>query len=287
MEVPRTNHPSPTPRPRTEAIRPLVLLHGLLSSPREFGLIALPLRGAGVPVHAVTIESFTDADRRTPRSWIEWVDAAAIAIRAAVPAGQPFVLGGLCTGSLIAAAVCARGEFDVESLVMLAPTFGFDGWGQPWTRHVRWLGYALGLTNRVSIAERPPYGIKDPKLSAWVRRDMELRASSAAGPSRLPLWAIRETERLQRHVSRRLARLPASTTFVHAREDDVCRLETVERVFRSIPGTSKQLVVLENSYHMVSLDNDRRQVARLLRDACHRGAGKRTVSQFLPVDEAA
>ncbi|MEO7010419.1 MAG: alpha/beta hydrolase [Caldimonas sp.] len=243
------------------APRPVVLLHGLLSTPREFGLIALPLRAAGVTLITPAIEGYTEADRRQPRRWTAWVDAAARAIDRAVPKDQPFVLGGLCSGGLIAAALALDERLPVETLVLMSPTFAFDGWGQSGIRHWRRLVYALRLARWFSVAERSPYGIKNEKLRLWVERDMRERAGSAAGPSHLPLWAIGETERLRDHVVRRLPALPMRSVVLHARDDEVCSLAAVERVCRTLPRHSNSLVVLEDSYHMITLDNDRRRVA--------------------------
>lgn len=240
--------------------RPVVLIHGLLSTPREFGLIALPLRAAGVPLVAVEVDGYTEADRRRPKSWRAWVDAATRAVERAAPTDRPFVLGGLCTGGLIAAMLALEGRFEVDRLVMMSPTFAFDGWGQTRLRHWRRAAYALGLSRWISLREQSPYGIKNEKLRLWVERDMRQRAQSAAGPDRLPLWGVQETERLKAHVLRGLPRLAMPATVMHARSDEVCSFEVVERVVRTMP-TGTTLVALEDSFHMITLDNDRARVA--------------------------
>ena len=247
---------------------PIVLLHGLLSTPREFGMIALPLRARGVKLITPQIKGYTDADRRKPGGWKDWAAAAASAIHRELGKAQPFVLGGLCSGGLIAAALTMRREFKVRALVMMSPTFDYDGWGQTGWRHWRRLGYALGLDRLISVAERSPYGIKNPRIRQWVERDMQQRASSAAGPSSLPLWAIHEVDRLKAHVLEHLPRLHTRTLVMHAREDEVCSLAAVQRAFSTLPDHDNSLVVLENSYHMITIDNDRQQVvAELLKCA--------------------
>lgn len=243
---------------------PVVLLHGLLSTPREFGLISLPVQSRGVPLIIPTIDGYTDADRRQFMPWTAWVDAACAAIRQQVGIHQPFVLGGLCTGGMLAAAVAARQEFDVRSLVMMSPSFGYDGWAR--TRWWAWrkAAYALGLDRWISVRELPPYGIKNEKIRGWVERDMQQRASSAAGPSTLPLWAIHESEKLMAHVLKQFPTLRLPTVVLHSRLDEICTLGVVQRVFDSLPGDANRLVILENSYHMITIDNDRQQVTAAL-----------------------
>lgn len=252
--------------PGSEPVLPIVLIHGLLSTPREFGLISLPLQSRGAPLTILNIPGYTEGDRSQFRRWSSWVDAACQAIREQFGSGQPFVLGGLCSGGMVAAAVAARGEFNVRSLVMMSPSFGYDGWAR-----TRWWGWRkaahlLGVDRWISVRESEPYGIKNEKIRKWVERDMHVRATSAAGPSTLPLWAINQSERLMRHVARQFPRLKMPTVVMHSRLDEICSLGLVQRVFDTLPEGANRLVVFDNSYHMITIDNDRQLVtAELLK----------------------
>ncbi len=247
---------------------PVVLLHGLLSTPREFGLISLPVQSRGVPLIIPDIAGYTEADRSRFVRWQAWVDAAADAIREQVGVDQPFVLGGLCTGGMVAAAVAARGEFNIQSLVMMSPSFAYDSWGQTFWWRWRHPAYLLGLDRWISIRERPPYGIKNEKIRKWVERDMGQRAVSAIGPSSLPLWAIHQSEKLTQHVIGQFPGLHVPTVVMHSRQDEICSLAAVNRVFETLPSGANRLVLLENSYHMITIDNERQQVtAELLKCA--------------------
>jgi carboxylesterase len=247
---------------------PVVLLHGLLSTTREFGLISLPLQSRGVELIVPEIKGYTEANRRRFNRWENWVDAACDAIREQVGVDRPFVLGGLCTGSMLAAAVAARGEFNVRSLVMMAPSFGYDGWGRGRWWGWRKLGYVLGFDRWIHVPETAPYGIKNEKIRRWVERDMESRASSSAGPSTLPLWAINQSEQLMRFVKKRLPSLQVSTTVMSSTEDEICSIGVVRDAFNTLPGDANRLVVLEDSYHMITMDNERQRVtAELLKCA--------------------
>jgi carboxylesterase len=239
---------------------PLVLLHGLLSAPQEFGLIALPLRGRNVNFITPRINGYGMADKPNRSSWRAWSAAASAAIADAVPEGRPLVLGGLCAGGLIAATLALQGRHDVRGLVLMSPTFDYDGWGQSRWKAWRKLGYALGLDRWIRVAERDPYGIKNPRIRAWVAREMKERSSSAAGPSTLPLWALHEVERMKDEVRARLPQLDIPTLVIHAREDEICSLASVNDAMQAIRAKDKKLVVLENSYHMITIDNDRQQV---------------------------
>lgn len=248
----------------------LVLIHGLFSSPLEFALVSQILRSRGVRFEFLEIPGYTLADRRRPTSWRDWLQAASAALDARYGPDEPIVLGGLCVGGALAAALAtsvaaqARPQ-RVCGVAMLSPTFEYDGWSlTPW-RHLRRLGYALGLSRWITIREREPFGIKNPKIRKWVVREFEASDLSSIGPSRLPLWGLRESERLHAHVRPLLRALPVPLLVLHAREDEIASVAGVER-WTSALGSSARLIVLEHSYHMITIDNDRQRVAHELAD---------------------
>jgi carboxylesterase len=167
-------------------------------------------------------------------------------------------------GGVMAAAVALESHCRIAGLVLISPTFTYDGWGLQPIRHLRHLGYWTGLDRFFSVAEREPYGIKNPKIRKWVTRELEQRTQSAVGPARVPLRALREAERMMAVVRARLDELACPVLMIHAREDEITRLESVQRLFNALPARDKELAILENSYHMVTVDNDRHQVASLL-----------------------
>lgn len=250
--------------PRTTSTPLLLLLHGLYSSPQEFALISPMLRSSGLGHEAPTLPGYTLARDAVSPSWHRWREAAVAAVDARVGVDEPVVLAGLCMGGVLAAAAALDSHRRVAGLVLISPTFTYDGWALSPIRHLRHLAYWTRLDRFFSVAERQPYGIKNPKIRKWVVRELEQRAQSAVGPSRIPLRALREGERMMKEVRMRLAELACPLLVIHAREDEITRLASVRRLFDALPLRDKELTVLENSYHMVTIDNDRQQVAALL-----------------------
>lgn len=239
----------------------LILIHGLNSTPQEFSLMEFSLRRHGISYDLLRVPGYTDADSDIPQSWQDWLDFSEKAINQMVPRDQPVLLGGLCMGGMIAAALVQEKRCHADGLVLLSPSFVYDGWGLSRWRHWRHLGYLLRLGRLIHIREREPYGIKNPKIRKWVEREMHDRARSAAGPSRLPLWALQQGEALIRRVRTRLSEIACPTLILHAREDEITRLETVQSMFDAMTVAERELIVLENSYHMITIDNDRQRVA--------------------------
>jgi carboxylesterase len=195
---------------------PVLLFHGLLSSPQEFGLIAHTLRSRGLTHEAVTVPGYTLASDPISPDWRRWRDAAIAVVESRVARDEPVVLGGLCMGGVLAAAAALKSRSRIAGLVLISPTFTYDGWGLSPIRHLRHLGYWTGLDRFFSVAEREPYGIKNPKIRKWVARDLEKRAQSAAGPARVPLRALREGERMMAAVRACLKDLHCPLLMIHA-----------------------------------------------------------------------
>jgi len=94
---------------------------------------------------------------------------------------------------------------------------------------------------------------------------------------------LREGERMMAEVRTHLADLRCPLLVIHARDDEITRFDSVRRLFDSLPQSDKELVVLNNSYHMVTIDNDRHEVAAAL-DRFVKGLANRETVSATPLD---
>jgi carboxylesterase len=289
----------------------LVLFHGLASTPKEFGFLIHPLRREGIRLEAPEVPGYSATALAERARWQDWVaQARAVLARLGEASPEPYVLGGLCTGAMLALAVATADGAPLpglRGLALLSPLFAYDGWGLPRWYGLRRLAYALGLVRRFHMAERPPYGLKNERMRRWVRA--QIAASEAAGqgagapagetslvgPARVSLQVVRESERLSAHVLPRLPGLAVPVLAQHARDDEICSLASARAALRAIPPRLLSLQVLEDSYHMITADNDRHLVADRLSafvqglDACaaHTVAFARDLASEFDVAEAA
>ena len=243
----------------------VILLHGLASSPKEFGLLVRPLQQQGIVLHTPEIPGYSQASLSPTARWQDWLDEACAVVEHIATGHGPVVLGGLCTGAVLALGIAARAAAKpVRGLVLLSPLLTYDGWGLPWWYRLRVIAYLLGQEGHFFMKERPPYGLKNERLRQWVRQQMEGGGATLAGPPRVSLQVVRESERISRNAKVWLENLHVPTLAVHAREDEICSLASVQAAVSRAPAELLQLAVLENSYHMITADNDRQQVAHLL-----------------------
>ena len=241
----------------------LVLFHGLASSPKEFGFVTHPLRRHGVRLQAPEVPGYSAGLLGDAARWQDWVSAAGHCLeRLEAESPEPYVLGGLCTGAMLALAVAAqRPRSGLRGFALLSPLFAYDGWPLPWWYSLRPLAYGAGITRLFAMREREPYGLRNERMRQLIRQQMAAGETSLVGPSSVPLAVVRESERLSAHVRTLLPELAYPVQVQHARDDEICRLSSVRRELERVPTGLLSLHVAENSYHMITADNDRHLVA--------------------------
>jgi carboxylesterase len=76
----------------------------------------------------------------------------------------------------------------------------------------------------------------------------------------MPLGALSGMYSLCRHVERRGSEVTQPTLIAHAREDDMSHLRNAQRLASALGGPVTMLV-LEDSFHMIHVDRERKRVA--------------------------
>jgi len=252
-------------------VRRLLLLHGLASTPKEFSLLIHPLRRLGIELECPSIPGYSHGMLATQARWEDWVDAATHVVQETLADGEPALLGGLCSGAMLALCVADRlPRAPLRGLTLLSPLVAYNGWGLPWWYRLRYIAYALGISPWFAMSEREPFGLKNERMRQWVRAQMAQgqggEEATLVGPASVPLNVVRESERMSRHARGLLEGQHRPLLVVHARDDEICQLATVRHTFDRLRAGPVSLEVLENSYHMVSADNDRQQVAQHIAD---------------------
>lgn len=171
-------------------------------------------------------------------------------------------MGGLCIGAVLSLSVAAEQGDEVAALTLLATTLWYDGWSIPWYRIFRYVGYYTPFRYIYTYREREPYGLKNEQLRRWIAKEMSHKDSTIVGATKLNLPAVHEAERMIASVKRSLFKVTAPAIIIHAEEDDVSSPRSAHFVAANINSMVKETVILHNSYHMITVDNDREQVAK-------------------------
>ncbi len=250
----------------------LVLIHDLLGCAGEFDLVAPILSAREVRIDCLSIDGYSHGVGRPSFAWRDWVAAAGRALDDRHAGGAPVLLGGVGTGAALAAALALQPRRQrVTGVALLA--CAFDGCERLSARHRT--AARVGLDRWIEIPCEEPFGIKNPKTRRAIARQLAEDGFAPIGPSRLPLRAIHESDRLHAHVRASLAALTVPLLALHAREDAETPLEAIERLVAAMTdrGQPARLIPLEHSFRRITVDNDRQRVAHELADFL--GAPKR------------
>ncbi len=237
----------------------VLLVHGLGGTPIEMRAVARSLAAAGMTVLSCHLAGHGGTEEELAASTFEDWYASVEAGLAALEARCTTVLaGGLSMGALLAALLAARTGARVAGLVLLAPTLRYDGWSIPWYSFLLRLLINTPIGRRYRFVEREPFGLKDERMRAAIARAMR-QGHADAGMLATPAPALRQLWRLVAALKPVLGTIQQRTLIVHAREDDVASLANAFYFQRHLGGLVEALI-LDDSYHLVTLDRQSRLV---------------------------
>jgi len=244
--------------------RGVLLVHGLTGTPQEMLLLGKRLHREGFTVHGVQLAGHcgTESDLLGTgwRDWYASVEQAALALRADV---DHLFVAGLSMGALLALMLAAERPELVDGVGVLGATFRYDGWNMPRIARLAFmlpLIKQLGLARGRSFLEEPPYGLRDERIRSHVSGAMLGGDSAAAGLPGNPWDSLADLWLLAQHVRRRLGDVHAPCLVAHAADDDIAHVRNAYIVASQV-SAPVELLLLHDSYHMITLDRERRLLA--------------------------
>jgi carboxylesterase len=239
----------------------ILLIHGLGGTPVELRFIAQGLARAGHTVYCCQLAGHCGTPEELRRStWREWYRSVEEAHDKLAQHCDVILAGGLSMGGILALHLAQNRPEGVHGLLLFAPTLKLDGWSMPW--HSVLLQYVRPLPVRLEfdLAERDPYGLKDERVRRIVVASMQSGDAGAAGVFSTPMRSFANFNALVGEVKPNLGRVRQPVLIVHPREDDIASLRNAQYLQANLGGLVDTLV-LDNSYHMVTLDQQRHIVA--------------------------
>ena len=219
------------------------------------------LKNAGFVTHSLTLPGHgTTPEDLVGVSAEDWIEAVVGKYREIRDQHPKLHLMGMCMGALLAATLAEKERHAKGNLVLLAPPVYIDGWSTPWYRGLRPLLYHVPGIKGMKIEEEDPFGIKNEQLRAIVKAKFERGENFHY--RWVPLECIRQVDRLRAIVMKAASGIKCPTLVVHAREDELTSLRSANFLVEKIGGGRARMVVLEDSYHMICVDNDREIVAK-------------------------
>ncbi|HML27226.1 MAG TPA: alpha/beta fold hydrolase [Hyphomicrobium sp.] len=243
----------------------VLLIHGLCGTPAEMRFVAIGLARAGYTVHCPTLAGHggTQADI-VATTWRDWYRSAANALRELRRECETVIVGGLCLGSILALHLAADNPDDVQGVALFSPTLWINGWAMPWYSSLFSLVRSRRIASLMQFPDAPSLGIKCPRVRDFVRTALSASDGSHLGTVGTPGAMVYEHRRLVTALKKKLGKIRQPALIVHSREDDYANLENATYLQKKL-ASAAELLVLDDSYHMVTLDKQRHLVVEKTR----------------------
>jgi carboxylesterase len=239
----------------------VLLIHGLGGTPVELRFIANGLARAGCTVYCCQLAGHCGTPEELRRStWPEWYESVEAAHDRLKEHCDVILAGGLSMGGILAIHLAQNRPKGVHGLLLFAPTLKLDGWSMPW--HSVFLQYVrpLPVKFEFDLAERDPYGIKDERVRRLVVASMQSGNTGEAGIFSTPMRSLAHFNSLVAAVKPTLRKVRQPALIVHPRDDDMASLKNAQYLQANLGGLVDTLI-LDDSYHIVTLDQQRHIVA--------------------------
>lgn len=248
----------------TKSATVVVLLHGLCSSAQELLPVDEAIKAVGYETCSLIIPGYSfemNRSKQKARSYTDWIDYVEHEALELKKRYAKVVLVGISAGANLVLGAFVKNRDVAHAAVLMSTPLILDGWNIPFYHFLLPLALYTPLGWLWSYEEAWPFGLKNERIRAWVAKDLKARRLSSAGASVLEVSHLREHDKLQKHLLKSMSQASAPPTLVlHASEDDVASLENLRFIQMCWKTPIFRCHVLDNSYHMISWDNDRAEV---------------------------
>lgn len=213
----------------------VVLSHGFTGTPASVRPWAEYLAAAGYTVRLPLLPGHGTTWRDTNRTrWADWYAAVEQAYDEVAARCSTVFAGGLSMGGTLVSRLAAQKGSAISGLVLVNPAYGTERFDARFAPYISW-----------AVRSRPSIG-GDIKKAGTVEPAYD-RTPVVAFASLLQLWKLTLAD---------LPRISAPILTFRSREDHVLGALSGRLLLERATSTTVREVVLENSYHVATLDND-------------------------------
>lgn len=231
------------------------MFHGLTGSPFEMKKFGTFLANNGYDVYGVCLPGHGEMQSEIYTvTYQEWIDFASQKFEELCNKYEEVFLSGLCLGAVLSLFLGEKYKKEVKGIISLSTTLYLDGWRLPWYSFLMPIGLKTIFRYYYTYPECEPYGVKNERTRASIKK---IITKTEAGMDNYPMSAFHELLELSREVRMNLDKIYAPILIIHSREDDLTSTKSANEVYNNISSADKNLIILENSYHMVLYDNEK------------------------------
>lgn len=245
-----------------------ILVHGLTGTPREMAHLASNLnqkRGYSVRVPLLPCHN-QGLSRLKRASWQEIYAGIKKCVLESENRYRTVLVGGLSFGALISLALASEFPERIKALACLSPTMFFDGWGTPKLKILLPPVFRTPLKYYFYFKEESPYGVKNERLRRMIEsyyKKAKLDDYSKVhlfGYPVIPVSCMYQNSLLAKYVMSRLPDITTPLLLLQARDDDTTSTKNSQYIYGHVSSPDKEINFLENSYHIITADQERDKV---------------------------
>ncbi len=236
----------------------ILLLHGLTGSPFEMHKYGKMLANEGYDVFCPVLPGHCEgAEGLKGHTWQEWKDFAIKQFDCLAGKYDKVYISGLCLGAVLGLAV-AQERPNVAGVIGLSTTLFLDGWNMPWFMFLMPICIYSVLKFFYLFPETDDRGIK---CEAVRKKIAKMQEKSGGALDCYPMLCVVELLKVSSYVRKNMSKVTSPVLLIHSLEDDFTSVKSAECVFNNVSSKKKKLIKLENSYHVITLDNEKKVVA--------------------------
>ncbi len=247
----------------------VVLIHGLTGTPNEMKTLANYLNRRGYTVICPRMA------RHGESIWVlkgvTWQEIYA-SLRQVLLTGEaarvtgPIFVSGLSMGALFALLLADEFRDRIGGVSCLAPTLFYDGWNTPLSK----LFFPLAYTPVRYIAyfkEELPYGIKNETIQQRIHKYYstarldDVEDAEQYGYPYFPVTLLHQLQLMVKYMNKRFSGMNFPIQLIQAKDDDVASVKNSKFIYDRVSSEIKEMVLLYNSYHVITADQERDMVA--------------------------
>jgi len=249
--------------------RLVILIHGLTGTPNEMKFLAHFLNKRGYSVICPKLANHGQPLGILKKTkWQEFYQSVRKTFLEIKERPDLIFVSGLSMGALLALLLAEEFPGKISGVSCLSPTLFYDGWNTPWSKCLLPLAYLTPLKHCFYFKEDPPYGIKNAQVRQLVHKYYsqakldDIRGIAQYGYPYFPVTLLYQLYLLVKYLSSRLGNIRAPVQVIQAQDDDMTSVKNAQFIYDRVASQNKEMVLLNNSYHVITADQERDKVAQ-------------------------
>jgi carboxylesterase len=263
----------------------VLLVHSLGGTPDELRYLAQSFGRQGYTVNCPFIPGMTGGtDISGISTYEDWYAGLEGTFNEMAETCDDIYIGGLSAGAMLALRLAAHHPERIRGIMLFAPTLWPNGWAIPWYFNLFRVVRERFTARLFHFRQRAPYGIKDERIRKFVIERFTAEDRPVEDLFGRGGGLVYQFRRLVSDVKRKLGTIEKPALIMHPRYDDQSDLSNAFQLQRKLSGMVES-VILDDCYHMITLDRQRHVVVERAVEFVDRLAGVETARTVTPLAE--